>query len=376
MKKRKSLFIVFLLLFSSIFAGQWDVQEYPSDPYVFYIVTKAPEKYKNLIGSSVVAVTSHRYNDFGNAFNSSCKSGIIEFLENEDFEIDQKDGIDSPFLSISFIEKYFPEILCTNIPVSKKDLSYIWENLSSKYVGFSDMKKRGLNKKKFNKIKNTSELKALFDKYMEDCHFYMKIREFTYYQETAYDEGCKKSKDQRDIYFEQETSNAYYVRFTSCVEANANYFTNLEVVGVIGRNKEFIILDARSNYGGSNYVQEKLQEILNLEKYKGTVIVLQDNWSTSSGEVWGIFGNEKSQFKTLLVGTHSGGMQNYDRSNTMKNDDLNIEISFGSKYFGKTLPKNYLGEGKGYEPDIWATTETMKATLEGLGVDLTGITFQ
>lgn len=39
------------------------------------------------------------------------------------------------------------------------------------------------------------------------------------------------------------------------------------------------------------------------------------------------------------------------------------------------LPKNYLGEGLGYEPDIWATTETMKATLEGLGLDLKGIQF-
>ena len=374
--KRKSLIITLLILGSILFADGWDVQEYPYDLYVYYIVTKAPEKYENLIGSSVVAVTSHRHGDFGNAFNFSCKSGIIEFLENEDFVIDKMDGIDSPFLSKSFIEKYFPEVLCADIPVSKEDLSYIWENLSSKYVGFSDMKKRGLNKKKFNKIKNTSELKALFDKYMEDCHFDMKIREFIYYQETAYDEGCKKSKDQRDIYFEQETSNAYYVRFTSCVEANANYFTNLEAVGVIGRNKEFIILDARSNYGGSNYSQEKLQKILNLEKYKGTVIVLQDNWSTSAGEVWSIFGNEKSQFKTLLVGTHSGGMQNYNRSNTIKNDDLNIEISFGSQYFGKILPKNYLGEGRGYEPDIWATTETMASVLTGLGVDVTGITFQ
>ena len=83
--KRKSLIITLIILGSILFADGWDVQEYPYDLYVYYIVTKAPEKYENLIGSSVVAVISHRHADFGNAFNSSCKSGIIEFLENEDF---------------------------------------------------------------------------------------------------------------------------------------------------------------------------------------------------------------------------------------------------------------------------------------------------
>ena len=59
-----------------------------------------------------------------------------------------------------------------------------------------------------------------------------------------------------------------------------------------------------------------------------------------------------------------------------ENEKLNVDIYFGKADYKSILPSNYLGDGKGYEPDIWATTETMKATLEGLGVDLTGIDFQ
>ena len=40
------------------------------------------------------------------------------------------------------------------------------------------------------------------------------------------------------------------------------------------------------------------------------------------------------------------------------------------------LPDNWLGEGKGYEPQIWATTENMKETLEKLGVVLDDIEFK
>ncbi len=373
MKKRKSLFIVFLLLFSSIFAGQWDVQEYPYDSYVFYVVTKAPEKYNNLIGSVVLSMVSRQ--NFRNMFDSSCKAGIIEFLEKEDFEIDQINNMDSPFLSKTFMEKYFPESLNVNIPVTKEDLNYIWKILSSKYGGFSEMKKRGLKEKKFYKTQNTSELKSLLDKYVEDCHFNLYIRDFSYYQEIAFDEGCKKSKDPDNIYFEKETSNAYYVRFTSCMD-NPGYFDKLPLVANVAKDKDYIILDARSNKGGNGYPRQVLASNLNRQEYKGTVIVLQDNFSTSSGEVWSAFGIKDLKYKRLLVGTHSGGMQNYGECYIYKNEELNIEIYVAAKDYRKILPSNYLGEGKGYEPDIWATTETMKATLEGLGVDLTGIDFQ
>lgn len=79
------------------------------------------------------------------------------------------------------------------------------------------------------------------------------------------------------------------------------------------QQKDFIILDARSNRGGDNAPLFSFRNYLNNIDYKGTVICLQDNW---------------------------------------------------------------LGEGKGYEPQIWATTETMKETLEKLGVILDDVVFR
>ena len=103
---------------------------------------------------------------------------------------------------------------------------------------------------------------------------------------------------------------------------------------------------------------------------------MQDNWSFSSGEIWHIFGVDGLGYKRILVGTHSGGMQNYGNCDLYRNENLNIAIHFGSSNFRNILPSNYLGEGKGYKPDVWATTETMASVLTRLGVDVTGIIFQ
>lgn len=364
------------MLGSIVFANDWDVVEKPYEQYFCYVITDAPEKHKNLTGTMVFAWISR--SSYRNLYESSCKEGIIEFLKNEDFEIDidPDHQINSAFLSERFIEKYFPELVNVNIPVTEADLDFIWDKLSSKYGGFSDMKKKGFNKKKFYKINNTKDLKKLLDKCIEDCHFQLNIRGFSYNQNTTYDKGSKKSKDLPNTYFEKETSNAYYVRFTSCVPENDLYNKNLQKVALKAEKKDFIILDSRSNHGGSDFPQELLRNDLNTLKYKGTVIVLQDNWSFSSGESWSIFGVDGLRFKCLLVGTHSGGMQNYGNCQSYYNEELNVAMYFGSTNFRKYLSANYLGDGKGYEPDIWATTETMKATLEGLGVDLTGIDFQ
>ena len=61
------------------------------------------------------------------------------------------------------MEKYFPELFNINIPVKKTDLEFIWDSLSSKYAGFSEMKKKGFNQKKLYKIDNTKDLKKLLD---------------------------------------------------------------------------------------------------------------------------------------------------------------------------------------------------------------------
>lgn len=53
-------------------------------------------------------------------------------------------------------------------------------------------------------------------------------------------------------------------------------------------------------------------------------------------------------------------------------NDTHLSIRSANYYFHKG---QRFDEGLGYEPDIWATTETMKATLEGLGLDLKGIQF-
>ena len=357
-----------------VFASDWDVQELSYEQYVYYQITDAPEQYENLIGSYVCSMQSR--GSWRRLYESSCKTEIIEFLKNEDFDIGTFNNTDTPFLHTSFMEKYFPEVFNVNIPVTKDDLDFIWEILSTKYAGFSYMKKKGLTEKKFYKIKNTKDLKKLLDKCVEDCHFQLRIREFSYEQKTAYDEGTRKSLDPSDLYFEKETSNAYYVRFTNCTESNTAFFLNMPAVSFYAQNKDFIILDARSNSGGSQTPLLSLSKSLNNLMYKGTVIVLQDNWSYSSGEVWSIFGLDGYSYKRLLVGTHSGGMQNYGNCELFYNEKLSIAIHLGYSDFRKSLPSNYLGEGKGYEPDIWATTKTMASVLTGLGVDVTGIEFK
>ena len=69
-------------------------------------------------------------------------------------------------------------------------------------------------------------------------------------------------------------------------------------------------------------------------------------------------------------------MQNYGNCKSFTDKKNNISLYFGHTNFRKNLPSNYLGDGKGYEPDVWSTTETMASVLEGLGVDVSGIIFQ
>ena len=236
------------------------------------------------------------------------------------------------------------------------------------------MIEKGLNKQDFHKIKSSDELKIILDKYVEDCHFILNIKDMKYRKKTAHDAGCKKSIDPENQYFEKESSNTYYVRFTNCILNE--YHSNFEKIYLQALEKEFLVLDARSNNGGSNWPQTKLRDSLSENNYKGTVYILQDNWSFSSGEVWEIFGEKKNNFNCKLVGTHSGGMQNFGNCRWIENKRTGVSMYLGSSKFKNELPKNYLGDGKGYEPDIWATTETMKAVLEGLGLDLSGIDFQ
>ena len=363
--KRKSLLLIALLLDSVVFASSWQINEKKhSDTFYWYFIEEAPEEYQQVKGTTIFASqTNHSYR---NLFSTPLKEEILKYLEEGKFEVKIEDNIEQIFL--------FPEILNINIDISKEELNALWKICSKKYAGFSDMKKKGFNKDELLNIKKSEELKSLLDKYIEDCHFTLDIREFSYSQNTAHDEGTSKSLDPNPYYFEKETTNAYYVRFTNC--NNKEYHENFENIYLRAMDKDFIILDARSNNGGSNFPQTKLRNSLAKKNYKGTVYVLQDNWSYSSGEVWEEFGDRTLPYTCKLVGTHSGGMQNYGNCRTIRDSKNHVSVYCGRSNFRKILPSNYLGEGKGYEPDIWATTQTMKTVLEELGVDLKGIDFQ
>ena len=260
--------------------------------------------------------------------------------------------------------------------LSKAELTYIWETLDDNYAGIDDMEELGLTQKEFFKAKTFSDLTKLFDKYMSDCHFYMKVRDFEYRQPFAHDEGTTQSLDPAgQTYFEKETSNAYYVRFTSCI--SEEYKTNLPKIYENVLKKDFLILDARNNFGGSDGPQLELLGRLEAWSYSGTILVLQDNWSYSAGELWRLFAwQEEHPWSSILLGTHSGGCQAYGNCQSFKNEDLNIILYFGVDTFWRSMPSNYLGDGKGFEPQIWATTQTMKEALENLGVDTGDIVFQ
>ena len=372
--KRKSLVIVLMLIFTSLFAETWAVNEVEMNYRFKFEITAAPAEYDFLIGTTVFGRVTSSY--FKNLFANPCKERILEYLENNKFEINKEDDIDCVFLSNDFFD--------VSYNVSKKQLEYIYNLLSKKYAGFKKMKEKGFDKKKFLKIKNSVELIQCLDKYIEDGHFELNIGDTYYHQKTAFDEGSIMSEDPANLYLEKETSNAYYVRFNSCVESEENtaYFNKFPLIGYSAWKKDFLIIDSRSNFGGSDSPQIALRKSLNQLNYEGTVIILQDNWSFSSGEVWRIFGIDslwgfdKTKFKRMLVGTHSGGVQNYGNCEIFENRDLKIHIYFGHTDFTKSLPSNYLGDCKGYEPDVWATTQTMASVLSDLGVDVTGIEFK
>ena len=358
-----------LLLAAFFFAenqkGGWQLQENQKEDYLYYTILAAPAEYENLLDSTVcVALSNSAYK---NLYTEACEEKLLDFLADGKFEVKTIDGLDCALIDSSFID-------LKECKLSKKQLDYIWKTMNLHYAGFSAMKKRGFTKFALLACNNGQDLKKLFDKYIDDCHFYLMAGDFFYRRDFARDEGTKKSIDPDGTYFEKETSNAYYIRFTDCT--GLDYMSKFGAAAYLALNKDFIILDARSNNGGSDIPQFSLLKVLNTNKYAGTLIALQDNWSYSSGEVWHVLGRTKNTFECKLVGTHSGGLQNYGNCKTYENKDLRISLYFGKTDFTKDLPTNYLGDGKGYVPDIWATTETMKSVLQEMGVDTGDIIFQ
>ena len=363
--KKNLLVILFGLWSISLFASEWQLTEAKyNEKYFYYTITAAPQAFENTKGTTVYTWLNESI--CKNLYEEHSQDKILKFLEEGKFETVPAEGKDIVYLSSDFID-------LRNYKLSQEQLTYIWDTMDYHYAGLPDMKKKGFSKKKLLKANTARKLKDLLDKYIEDCHFKLVAGDLAYSQPTAYDEGTAPSKDPAGTYFEKETSNAYYVRFTEC--QSETYLKNFPQLGEKSVNKDYIILDARSNSGGNNYPQMQLRNYLNSSKYEGTLVILQDNWSCSSGEVMEMFPPNLCKFKVLLVGTHSAGMQNYGNVQQFQDQQTGVFLFMGNTSFKKYLPSNYLGEGKGYKPDVWATTETMKDVLEGLGIDTSDIIF-
>lgn len=370
--KKTVLFLLAGLFCANLFCQKWALEERMSEnPNGFesfaYKIVDAPTEYSDFIGTDVY----FRLND--TVFDSilmdflvPCEKRILEFLNDGNFTTKiqgEKKGI-----------VFDNDIIDMKTKVSKEQLEWIWDCFQTKYVGYSEFKRKGLTRKKFLRIKNYEELKKLLDKYIDDCHFALYVGDFWYRKPTSRDEGCEKSLDGQNLYFEKETSNAYYVRVTNCTEEE--YRTGFAYLVNKVLLKDYVVLDSRSNFGGDDTPTLNFASSLKQRGFNGTVVVLQDNFSFSSGEMWHVFGRPDVTCKTILVGTHSGGMNRFGNNMPYKNAELKTYITLSYTSFEKMLPENYAGEGKGYEPQIWATTPQMKTTLEGLGIDTADIEFK
>lgn len=336
--------------------------------YYYYRLTKAPQEYEDYLGSIIYYTISG--NSVGNMWTKSVKELIELSLDYDDFHIFEMDNQSFIATNINLNEKPYKHVdKQAAFESEKKD---IYKILTKNYAGYPDMVKKGFTKEKWDNANNYDEITKLFDSCVNDTHLSISNNfNFYYHQNQRFDEGTSKSIDPDKTYIFTETSNTCYIRYTSC-DINWSDYANFPNLASKAKLKDFIVLDFRSNHGGGNY-----QQILffrNLGDYKGTIYVLQDNWSYSSGEVWETTGEFIDKLNFKLVGTHSGGMQLY--GNCREITKGNIRAWVPSSSFASVIPDNYLGEGLGYEPDIWATTPEMKQVLEAQGLDLEGIIFQ
>ena len=237
MKKQFLIFLsVFMLLISSCSKeNEWKLKESINQQYYIYEIIDAPETFKAYIGTKVYKHYGQQYESYG--FSDSCEDRIIEYLNKENFEkLTTRDGKKNILLPVTFDKVVF----------NNEQLNYIWDILSQNYAAFPEMTKKGFSKRKLLKVKNETDFYRLFDNYVNDCHFAIRVgKNFFYDQPTARDEGTFRSQDPLNIYFEKETSNAYYIRFNDC--KSYGYWNDLPYAGSAASKKDFIILDARSN---------------------------------------------------------------------------------------------------------------------------------
>jgi len=337
--------------------------------YYEYTITAAPEKYAEFINTKVFY--SINPNQYCLDWEKDCKESIRKALENEEFQLVVLNDRKILCTNINFNNSPYRHSKKTSFKTEKKTIYAI---LSSKYAGFPDMKGKGFSRKIWNNAASYEEMAEILDACVNDTHLSISTPGgFWYKQKQRFDEGTVPSTDPEKTFRVLETSNTFYIRCNSC-DITWEEYLQLPSLAVDAQNKENIILDFRSNHGGGNGEQHDFLKALALAEYAGTIYVLQDNWSYSSGEVWGVAGNCTDYLNLKLVGTHSGGAQIYGNCQDIVKNGVKIWTPTSS--FKDTIPANYLGEGLGYEPDIWATTADMKEVLEGLGLDVTGVTFR
>jgi len=176
--KKKILSIIILFAFVSLFAEEWKITEKEyNQTYHFYVIEEAPENYAFTKGTTVFA--TYNNHSYRNLFSVSLKDKMLEFLAQEKFEIKNEDGFDCIFL--------LPDFLDIKFDITQDELGAIYKILKNKYTAFSDMKKKGFSKEEFFQIHNSEELKNYLDKYIEDCHFNLRLREMNYGQDLARD---------------------------------------------------------------------------------------------------------------------------------------------------------------------------------------------
>ena len=167
-----------------------------------------------------------------------------------------------------------------------------------------------------------------------------------------------------------ETENAEYIR-SSC---NCVWAEDEKAFNQIKGNKDYIIFDYRSNGGGSMPIDKFFQQ------YKGTIIILQDNYSYSAAELGFFAENYKTPKDIILVGQHSGGCFQglnpaytiFGRFNMGYSKYLNIDL--GSRKGKNPSNSHWEGEGIGFKPDVWVNrNEDFVPTLEGMGVNMVDI---
>ena len=293
--------------------------------------------------------------------------------------------------------------------LTTQEKNWIKNTLSNHYGGYEDMLKKGFSPEMLDTVDTISDLYKLFDTYIQDTHFTFSKKGYEQYhqkrkawipdfdkdtsnipnsnkfyypaknnlgQDYVYAEylidSPKEEKALADrTYYEKPIGNneTYYIRVGTC-DNNSNY-KNMSSAHKNAAKYTNIILDGRSNSGGG---QGPLMDFFNGLKsagYDGTIYVLQDYHSYSSGELYCIADRYKSNLNIILIGTNSGGMQKYANCIGYEKGDLWLWLP--SNYFA--LPERFMGEGLGYPADIWSLTKDLKKTFDFLNVNTTGIYF-